>query len=128
MAAQDHVKTYYQDLEKGSYEGIIACFSKYAVVDSPIYGKMQASEVFKDLLQDSAKMKITLISVFSSIGKPSGVCAQYNCQWILKNSQFTSYEGVDVFQISPEGKIDKLSMFFDASKVREVWKKSGSRA
>jgi hypothetical protein len=118
------VKSYFRALERGSYEEITRLFSKYAIVDSPLYGKMQASEFFKDLLEDTAKSKITVLGIFENRMKPGNVSAHYNCQWILRNSQFTSFEGTDIFSVSPEGKIDKLTIIYDTAKVRDAWEKS----
>jgi hypothetical protein len=118
------VRMYFQALEKGSYEEIIKLFSKYAVVDSPLYGKMQATEWAKDLLQDTAKSKVTVLNLFENKSKPGSMAAHYNYQWILRNSQFTSFEGFDVFQISPEGKIDRLNIVYDTAKVKDAYRKA----
>jgi ketosteroid isomerase-like protein len=117
------VRAYFQALESGSYDRLMALFSKFALVDSPLYGRMQASEFFKDLLQDTAKSKLTVLSIFENREKPGSIAAHYNYQWILKNSKFTNFEGVDVFSVSPAGKIDRLSIFYDTSKVRGAWGK-----
>jgi hypothetical protein len=114
-------------VERGDYDGIVSLFSKYAVVDSPLYGKMQASEFFKDLLKDTVKAKINIISIFSSVGNTGGAAAHVSCQWILKNSQFANYEGIDIFSISPEGKIDKLKVIHDTAGLRDAWDKASKR-
>jgi len=123
MEPEEAVRAYFQALESGSYDKIISLFTKYAIVDSPLYGRMQASEFFKDLLQDTAKSKITLLNIFENKAKPGSIAAHYNYQWILKNSKFTNFEGVDVFSVSPNGRIDRLSIFYDTSKVRDAWGK-----
>jgi ketosteroid isomerase-like protein len=123
MEPEETVKAYFEALNSGSYERIIRLFSKYALVDSPLYGKMQASEFFKDLLADTAKSKVTVTDILES-KKFGSIAARISYQWILKNSKFTSFEGVDLFQVSPEGKIDRLSIFYDTANVRDAWKKS----
>ena len=120
MADSDQaVRAYFKAVESGNYDQIIKLFSKYAVVDSPIYGKMQASEWAKDLLKDTAKSKITVMDIFQS-DKFGSVAARFNYQWILKNSKFTSFEGVDLFQLSPDGLIDKLKIVYDTAQVRDA--------
>jgi len=121
--AEQVVRSYFQALETGNYEGIAKHFSKYAIVDSPLYGKMQVSEWAKDLLADTAKSKITILNIFTNPAKPGTIAVHYNYQWILRNSQFTGFEGFDVFSVSPEGKIDKLATIFDSAKVRDAWGK-----
>lgn len=122
MEPEEVVKAYFDALNSGSYERITKLFSKFAIVDSPLYGKMQASEWAKDLLADTAKSNVTIIDIFES-KKFGSIAARYNYQWILKNSHFASFEGVDLFQVSPEGKIDKLTIVYDTAKVRDTWKK-----
>ena len=117
------VRAYFDALNSGSHERITRLFSKYAVVDSPLYGKMQASEFFKDLLADTAKSKVAVLDVFRS-EKFGSIAARYNYQWILKNSKFASFEGMDVFQLSPDGLIDRLTIIYDTTKVRDVWGKA----
>ncbi|MBM3303543.1 MAG: hypothetical protein FJY76_00460 [Candidatus Aenigmarchaeota archaeon] len=126
-SAEEVVRSYFQALESGSYDRIIRLFSKYAVVDSPLYGRMQASEFFRDLLQDTAKSKITVLNIFENRSKPGSIVAHYSYQWILRNSQFTSFEGTDIFNVSPEGRIDRLAIIYDTAKVRDAWKKAMKR-
>ncbi len=121
-APEQVVMSYFKALERGSYEALVGLFSKYAIVDSPLYGKMQASEWAKDFLQDTAKSKVTVLDIFKS-DKFGSIAARFSCQWILRNSQFTSYEGVGIFQISPEDKIDKLTIIHDTANLRDAWNK-----
>jgi ketosteroid isomerase-like protein len=116
------VRVYFNLLERGDYAGLLNLFSKYAVVDFPLYGKMQASEFLNDLKKDSTKSKTTILNIYES-AKFGAVAAHFSCQWIMRNAQFTNYEGVGLFQISPEGKIDKLSFIFDTAKLGESTKR-----
>jgi hypothetical protein len=118
------IRAYFQALESGSHEQAMKLFSKYAIVDSPIYGKMQASEFLSDLFKDTTKSKITILGIFENRAKPGNFAAHFSYQWILKNTQFASFEGVDVFQLSPDGRIDRVSIHYDTSKVRDVLRKS----
>ena len=122
-AADEIVKSYFRALEAGNYGEITKLFSRYAVVDSPLYGKMQASEWAKDLLADTAKSKVTILDIFES-KKFGSIAARYNYQWILRNSKFASFEGVDIFQVSPEGLIDRLKIVYDPAQVRDAWNKA----
>ncbi|HEC95886.1 MAG TPA: nuclear transport factor 2 family protein, partial [Euryarchaeota archaeon] len=65
MEIEKTLKLYLKALEKGSYEDIIKLFTENAMVNSPLYGKIKASEFYKELFKDTAKSKITLLNIFT---------------------------------------------------------------
>ena len=54
MEIEKTLKLYLQALEKGSYENITKLFAEDAMIVSPLYGKIKASEFYKELFKYSS--------------------------------------------------------------------------
>ena len=115
MEIEKTLKLYLKALEKGSYEDIIKLFTENAMVNSPLYGKIKASEFYKELFKDTAKSKISLLNIFTD--KNLGA-AHFLYEWVLKDGTPTSFECVDIFKFS-DGKIKHLTIIYDTYKTRQ---------
>ncbi len=119
MKIEKILAQYIHALEKGDYESIIELFTNDAVVSSPLYGEIKASQFYRDLLKDTVESKITLLNLFKST-KPVGA-AHFLYEWILKDGTVTSFECVDVVQISDDGRIEHLTIIYDTYKTRTAF-------
>jgi len=115
MEIKKTLKLYLQALEKGSYEDITKLFAEDAMVNSPLYGKIKASEFYKELFKDTKKSKITLLDLFTD--RNAGA-AHFLYEWILKDETPTSFECVDIFHFFDDGKIKQLTIIYDTYKTR----------
>jgi len=115
MEIEKTLKLYLKALEKGSYEDIIKLFTENAMVNSPLYGKIKASEFYKELFKDTAKSKINLLNIFTD--KNLGA-AHFLYEWVFKDGTPTSFECVDIFKFS-DGKIKHLTIIYDTYKTRQ---------
>jgi len=123
MDIADVIKLYLQALESGSYDDIIRLFAEDAIVVSPLYGTVKASDFYKNLLKDTGKSKITLLDIFTSKNSEYIGAAYFRYEWTLKNGNIVSFECVDVFEFSEDGKIKKLKIIYDTHKARQIFEK-----
>jgi len=119
MEIEKTLKLYLQALEKGSYGGITKLFTEDAMVNSPLYGKIKASEFYKELFKDTAKSKITLLNLFTSKNNRNVGAAHFLYEWMLKEGTPTSFECVDIFKFSDDCKIKYLTIIYDTYKTRQ---------
>ena len=114
---------YLHGLEKGSYQDIIALFTDDAVVKSPLYGTVKASQFYKELFNDTTQSTITVLHTFTQL-TTGAVHFQYT--WVLKDGIKTSFECVDVVECSG-GKIQQLTIIYDTYAVRQSFEKMKNR-
>jgi ketosteroid isomerase-like protein len=122
MDTVNAITLYLRALEKGSYDDVVELFTEDAVVVSPLYGTVKASEFYRDLFKDTAKSKITLLNIFVSKNNECAA-ANFRYEWTLKNGNTVSFECVDIFEFSEDGKIKKLKIIYDTHEVRKIFKK-----
>jgi ketosteroid isomerase-like protein len=111
------IHQYLHSLETSDYETLMSLFAKDAVVHSPLYGKVSASQFYKDLFKDTAESKITLLNVYPS-EDGRGAAAHFQYDWTLADGTRAPFEVVDVFTFSKEGKITELKIIYDTAKTR----------
>ena len=116
MHAEETIRNYLKALETGSYESAVALFEEDALVISPLYGEIKAVDFYRELFADTINSKITLLNIF--IGAENKAAGHFLYDWVLKNGTKTSFECVDVFEFSASGKIKKLTIIYDTSKIR----------
>lgn len=119
MSKQNVVKAYFNGLEKGSYEDIIALFAAKALVHSPLYGQIEAVRFYKELFADTQNSKITLMNTFVSTDNPDTAAAHFNYAWAMKDGTAVQFECIDVFNFVPNtDKIIALTIIYDTYLVR----------
>jgi len=118
MQIEKTIKEYLKGLEVGSYEHIIKLFSPDAVVHSPLYSDIKAKKFYQNLFEDTSKSKINLINIFVNPKKPQVAAGHFHYDWILKDGTSTSFECVDIFQFTQNGKIKELTIIYDTSKIK----------
>ena len=104
MTPKQTLKKYLQFLEAADYENLISLFAKEAVIYSPLYGKVAAVKFYKDLFEDTAESKLTLLNIF--IGENENTAAvHFQFDWTLVDGTAAHFEVVDVCRFSSDGKI-----------------------
>lgn len=125
MIHKETLKKYLQFLEAEDYENLISLFSKEAVVHSPLYGTVLATQFYKDLFKDTAQSKLTLINLFRG-ESPHTAAVHFQFDWTLSNGTKAPFEVIDICQFSSDGKIDELKIIYDSAKTRPAFEKLGS--
>lgn len=114
------VKSYLEALRRGSYEDIVRLFADDAVVVSPLYGRVRARDFYRELLEDTGRSEITLLNLFVCVDKSSVAAAHFRYTWTLRDGSSTSFECVDIFELAEDGRIEKLTIIYDAHKARQM--------
>ncbi|UCS92177.1 hypothetical protein KZP23_15870 [Echinicola marina] len=110
---------YIEFLEKGDSDKIISLFAEKGTVESPLYGKMKASEFYKALLSDTTHSVLELKGVFEE--KVSNSIALYfNYKWTLKNDEVADFDVVDIIEFDQSDEIRFLKIIYDTVKSREI--------
>jgi len=112
------VKRYFELMTASDIDGIIALFDANAHVLSPFLGKMDASEFFKKLGNASDASKLTVFDVL--LGETGdSAAAHFEYDWTLKSGEQFTFQGVDYFKFSKDGRFSSMSIFYDTHPVRE---------
>ena len=122
MEMEKIIKNYFKALEVGSYENMMRLFTEEAIILSPLYGKMKTVDFYRDLFKDTSKSKITLLNIFKGDTEFIGA-GHFLYEWILKEGTSTSFECVDIFRFTEEGRIKQLTIIYDTAKIRPFFKK-----
>lgn len=117
MKIKEIIEKYLKGLEEGSYDNIINLFSSEAVINSPLYGKVKATNFYKELFKDTSNSKITLLNIFKG-ENPHIAAGHFRYDWILKDGTKTTFECVDIFRFNENEKITELTIIYDTSKIR----------
>ncbi len=120
---QKIIKQYLRCLEVGDSKRMLDLFTKDAIINSPLYGKIKASKFYPDLFKDTQKSKITLLDILQSKKLAAGF---FRYDWVLKNGTPTSFLCVDVFSFDKNLKIKELTIIYDTAKIRSSFNKMKS--
>ena len=118
------IEAYFRGLESKSYEDIVELFSTDAIVNSPLYGKIEASHFYKDLFLDTKNFKIVLKNIFLGAENPDSAAAHFVYTWVMKDGTLNQFECVDIFEFEPRSKkIVSLKIIYDTHQTRQNFEK-----
>ena len=120
----DLCKNYLETLNSGDLESLLSLFDRGAIVDSPLYGEMSATDFYSDLFKDTSNSETKLLDVFESVNSAPTIILHFNYKWTLKNKQVVEFECVDVIELTDEkDKIKKLKIIYDTHPIRNDFEK-----
>jgi hypothetical protein len=121
VVLNDKIKAYFQALESGVCDQTLALFTADAIVNSPLFGEMVASEFYKKLFANTNRSKVTLKEVFFSNTNATNATAHFVCDWVLKDGTPAPFECVDIFEFDPvSNKIQSLKIIYDTHSIRSL--------
>jgi hypothetical protein len=118
----DIINQYLRGLQEGDYNKIISLFTKNAVINSPLYGKIKATKFYKELFKDTNKSKIKLINIFENKNKDA-IAAYFIYDWKITNNSKTKFNCIDIFKLTKDRKIKELTIVYDTAEIRSSWNK-----
>ena len=119
------IENYLAALSKGDRRQILMLFSPDAVVHSPLYGLMKATDFYEELFKDTAQSTIRLQGIYTDVDRPDRAAAHFHYQWRLSSGRDTSFECVDLFQFDQESnRIKELRIIYDTQKTREEFEET----
>lgn len=116
------IRSYLSALEEGVLTKILELFTSDAIIVSPLYGIMSATEFYTSLCNDTAKSRITCHDIYSSSLNCAHGAAYFTYEWQLANEQEVKFECVDIFEFDETaGKIAKVTIIYDSSSTRQAF-------
>jgi ketosteroid isomerase-like protein len=122
MESKGIIKKYLHALESSDYENLISLFAPGAVVHSPLYGDVEVRSFYEEVFKDTIKSVISLRDIFVGEDNSKGA-VNFLYEWILSDGSSVSFDCVDIFKFSLDGKIQELTIIYDASKTRSNFDK-----
>jgi len=125
MSKESVVRAYFQGLERGNYDDVIKLFAPRAIVYSPLYGKIEATQFYKEIFSDTRRSQIVLKNTFVNPMNPDVAAAHFVYAWTLKDGMDVRFECVDVFTFAPGSDlIISLTIIYDTYHTRKEFMKS----
>ncbi len=122
MTEHQHIgKQYFRSLQAGDVEAICELFSENGMVHSPLYGIKHHRDFYTELMEDSGDSAIDLKRIFVDEEK-GDLAIWFRYDWGLENGKRVVFEGVDVFELNEEGKIERLTIIYDTINTRPMIK------
>ena len=119
------VHDYLAALEAGDVQRILTLFTADAVVHSPLYGEMPASEFYPALFADTAESKLTLKTVLHGDRDDSPTVAfWFDFDWTLADGSPAPFSVVDIAKLNREGLIYELHIIYDTAAIRPLFEHS----
>lgn len=115
-------RKYIEFLEKGDLNGINGLFHKDGMVESPLYGKMRASEFYKELMSDTTKSELELKGIYEA-PESNSIALFFNYKWTMKNNEIADFDVVDIIDFNNTSEIRNLKIIYDTVQSRRIMNK-----
>lgn len=121
------VDDYLDALGNGDQEKVLALFAEDAVVHSPLYGPMLATDFYPALFADTAESRLHLKCVLNGEMDGSTVVAfWFDFDWILADGTPAPFTVMDVARLDDTGLITSLDIVYDTVSVRPLFEQSSA--
>jgi hypothetical protein len=114
-------REFYREFEKMNLKGVLSFFAPHAMVHSPTLGKKEASVFYAELFSKTIQIKVVIKDLFVNPDNPHRLAAYVNFEMTWKGEAKRSgmYEGVAIFDLNAQGKIQHVEVIYDAERARE---------
>jgi hypothetical protein len=125
----DLVARYLRALGDSDLPGMLDLFADGAVVHSPLYGELPASEFYPKLFADTGAATLTLRGSMrgESVSGIPLVSFLFRFDWTLPNGTRAPFDVVDVAELDPTGRITSLRIVYDTVDVRPAFEADTGR-
>lgn len=127
----DHpiVDIYLNALGGGDVEAMLALFAGDAVVHSPLYGSLPATEFYPALFADTASATLTLLGTMrgTSVEGRALLSFMFHFDWVLPNGSAAPFDVVDVAELDDDGLISGIRIIYDTVDVRPAFEADTGR-
>lgn len=131
MNPRELAEAYLGALGRADPAAMLSLFSDGALVHSPLYGPVPASDFFPALFGDTAESKLTLRGVTQGAttdGTPL-VSIWFHFDWQLSSGRRVPFDVVDGLELDPDGRIAVLRIVYDTADIRPVFEhETGQRS
>lgn len=121
----DHpiVAAYLQAIRDGDADAMLVLFANGAVVHSPLYGTLPASEFYPGLFADTASADVTLLGTMrgTSVEGRTLLSFLFHFDWVLPGGTAAPFDVVDVAELDDDGLISSIRIIYDTVDVRPAF-------
>ncbi|MEO5920315.1 MAG: nuclear transport factor 2 family protein [Pseudolysinimonas sp.] len=117
------VDRYLRSLGDADLDGMLALFATDAIVHSPLYGDLPATDFYPKLFADTAAAELTLLGSMrgESIAGRTMVSFLFHFDWTLPDGTAAPFDVVDVAELDDSGRIESLRIVYDTVDVRPAF-------
>jgi hypothetical protein len=121
----DHpiVAAYLQALGDRDADAVLALFADGAVVHSPLYGTLPATEFYPTMFADTASAKLTLLGTMRGTSSDGRALLSFlfHFDWVLPGGTAAPFDVVDVAELDDDGLISSIRIIYDTVDVRPAF-------
>ncbi|MGE3192861.1 MAG: nuclear transport factor 2 family protein [Microbacteriaceae bacterium] len=120
------VAAYLNAVEAGDADAMLALFADGAVVHSPLYGTLPATEFYPLLFADTGSSVLTLLGTMqgTSVDGAALLSFLFHFDWTLADGTLAPFDVVDVAELDDAGLISSLRIVYDTVRVRPAFEAS----
>jgi hypothetical protein len=123
------VAAYLAAVEAGDVDAMLALFAEGAIVHSPLYGTLPATEFYPALFADTSSATLTLLGTMrgtSVEGRPL-LSFLFHFDWRLPNGTSAPFDVVDIAELDDHGLISNIRIVYDTVDVRPAFEADTGR-
>ena len=120
MTARALASAYLGALERGDQQAMLALFHAEAIVHSPLYGPLRATEFYPRLLADTSRSRLHLRG--ASQGERL-VGIWFHFEWTLPSGTEIGFDCVDMLELNDQGLVTALHIFYDTVTTRPAFER-----
>lgn len=117
------VEQYLSAIEGRDIGRLLPLFADGALVHSPLYGTVPATEFYPRLFADTRKATLTLRATLDGPGR---VAFWFHFDWTLADGTPAPFDVVDIAEFDDAGRIDALHIIYDTVRVRPAFEKASA--
>jgi hypothetical protein len=119
MGIKEICEAYVSALESGKRDSILSLFSAEALVESPIYGTMDAVSFYTKLGDDTSQSRLEIRGIFEELDS-NRAALYFTYHWRMSSGKEVCFDVVDILSINETHQIEKLTIIYDAEVARRL--------
>ncbi|SHI37471.1 nuclear transport factor 2 family protein [Aquimarina spongiae] len=119
MTKEEVAHNYLDFLQNGDIDQIVELFTDNGVVVSPLYGTKPAKDFYTVLKNDTNRSILRFDGLFFE-EDTNRISLLFDYYWEISNGETVQFKVVDIIELSPENKIEKLTIIYDTVHSRKA--------
>jgi hypothetical protein len=117
----DIVEEYLRAVEERDLQRLLPLFAEGAVVHSPLYGVVAATEFYPRLFADTGAAALSLRAVLRGERGAPLVAFWFHFDWTLADGTPAPFDVVDIAELDGDGRIRRLHIMYDTAGIRPAF-------
>lgn len=119
ITKEEVAHNYLAFLEKNEVDKVVSLFAEDGIVESPLYGIMQAKDFYKVLAEDTNASELKFDGLFFE-KNTNRISLLFDFNWELKDGKKVTFKVVDIINLNSDNKIKKLTIIYDTVHSRSA--------